>query len=89
MHNYFQFLQIREDGLFYLEPMSFNMYTWQNNAGCFTGDSFDTTITTNEQLLQRARNDITSIYNVDPIEVTPEYLLISQFNDARVYAAEV
>ncbi len=59
------------------------MFIWFNQGGCFTGDSFDTTITTNEQLLQRARDDITSIFDADPNEVTPEYLIISQFNDAR------
>ncbi len=67
--------------------MDLKIHTWLNTASCFTGDSFGTTITTNEQLLQRARDDITSIYNVDPIEVTPEYLLIYQYNDARVKAS--
>ncbi len=86
-YNYFQFLQILEYGRSLLEDPSesFTLDIWYNSgADCFKGDSFESTISTNEELLQRARDDITSIYDVDPNEVTPEYLLIYQFNDARV-----
>ena len=52
--------------------------------GCFQGNNYTSTVSTNPLLLQRARNDITSAFNVDPDEVTPTHLIISQFNDARV-----
>ena len=61
------------------------MSAWFTNTGCFLGDDFETTISTNPQLLQRAHNEITSAFNVnDPDDVTPTHLIISQFNDARV-----
>ena len=61
------------------------MSAWFTNTGCFLGDDFETTISTNPQLLQRARNEITSAFNVnDPDDVTPTHLIISQFNDAIV-----
>ena len=60
------------------------IYAWLGKEGCFVGDSYEITISTNPLLLQRARNDITSAFNVDPDEVTPTFLFILQFNDARV-----
>ncbi len=61
------------------------IYAWYNIVGCFEGDDYETTVSTNQDLLQRARNDITSAFNVaDPDDVTPTHLIIFQFNDARV-----
>ena len=84
-------LQIDEDGDFAIQDTSeYSIHIWYSVNYCFAaGGSIETTISTNAQLLQRARDDITSIFDVDPNEVTPDYLLISQFNDARVNAAEV
>ncbi len=59
------------------------IYAWMNDD-CFGGDNYELTISNDPNLLQRARNDITSAFNVDPDEVTPTHLIISQFNDARV-----
>ncbi len=60
------------------------IHAWISNEDCFVGDNYEIAISTNPDLLQRARNDITSAFNVDPDEVTPTFLIIFQFNDARV-----
>ncbi len=61
----------------------FQVYAWfTTNENCLL-QSFKTTISTDAQLLDRAHDDISSGFDVDPDEVTPTHLIIYEFDDAR------